>query len=224
MLACRQIDRVVVALPAGVDLAAALAPTGDHGDGKGERAAAVRSEAGVPAGASRDRFDRAPGSLIGVEGGAVRSASVATALVAAEPCEEDESIVVHDAARPLATPELVQRTLDTLAQDSALDGAIAAAPVSDTVKRARDGIVLETLDRAGLWAVQTPQTFRFAALRRALDVPSEIIAQATDDAWLVERSGGRVAIVSAERENLKVTTPLDLAVAELLVARSSLLL
>ncbi len=159
-----------------------------------------------------------PGSL-GVPGGAVRSESVANALAAAGPGPDDELVVVHDAARPLATPVLVKRTLDALARDPGLDGAIAAAPVADTVKRVRDGVVVETLDRAELWAVQTPQAFRRAALQRALDVPAEIIAKATDDAWLLERSGGRIAIVASERENLKVTTPLDLAVAELLLVR-----
>ena len=79
--------------------------------------------------------------------------------------------------------------------------------------------MLETLDRSGLWAVQTPQVFRRAALKRALEVPREVLAQATDDAWLVERAGGRVVVVEAPRENLKVTTPLDLALAELLIGR-----
>lgn len=213
MLACQAIVRIVVALPPGVQLAEALARVGDSGGGDG-------AATGLPGtDVSADAPVAVPDSVIGVEGGAVRSASVASALAAAGPCGEDEPIVVHDAARPLATPELVQRTLDALAGDPALDGAIAAAPVSDTVKRARGGIVVETLDRAGLWAVQTPQAFRFAALRRALDVSPEILARATDDAWLVERAGGRVAIVPSERENLKVTTPLDLAVAELLIAR-----
>jgi 2-C-methyl-D-erythritol 4-phosphate cytidylyltransferase len=160
-----------------------------------------------------------PGSL-GVPGGAVRSESVAAALAAAGPGPDDEPVVVHDAARPLATPELVRRTLEALEGDPELAGAIAAVPVADTVKRVREGgVVYETLDRAELWAVQTPQTFRRGALERALDVPAEVIAKATDDAWLVERHGGRVAIVPSERENLKVTTPFDLVVAELLIAR-----
>jgi 2-C-methyl-D-erythritol 4-phosphate cytidylyltransferase len=81
------------------------------------------------------------------------------------------------------------------------------------------GVVRETLDRSDLWAVQTPQVFRRAVLERALDVPDEILAQATDDAWLIERAGGRVVVVPAPRENLKVTTDLDLAVAELLLAQ-----
>ncbi len=77
----------------------------------------------------------------------------------------------------------------------------------------------ETLDRACLWAVQTPQVFRRAALEQALDVPDDVLAQATDDAWLIERNGGRVVVVPAPKDNLKVTTPLDLALAELLLAR-----
>jgi 2-C-methyl-D-erythritol 4-phosphate cytidylyltransferase len=102
------------------------------------------------------------------------------------------------------------------------DAAIAAVPVTDTVKRVdATGAVAETLDRSLLWAVQTPQVFRREALQRALDVPAEELAQATDDAWLIERRGGRVIVVRASEENLKVTTPLDLRVAELLLAGRS---
>jgi len=166
----------------------------------------------------------APAGTIGVDGGAVRSESVARALAAAGEGSPEELIVVHDAARPLASAGLVERTLAALAGDSGvgLDAAIAAVPVSDTVKRVSDGgVVVETIDRSALWAVQTPQVFRRAALERALDVPTEILARATDDAWLVERLGGRVIVVPAERSNLKITTPLDLALAELLLARPS---
>jgi 2-C-methyl-D-erythritol 4-phosphate cytidylyltransferase len=153
-----------------------------------------------------------------VAGGQSRSESVRFALAVAGP---GDPILVHDAARPLVTAELVRRSLAALSGEGGanLDGAIAAAPVSDTVKRVSDGVVVETLDRSCLWAVQTPQVFRRAALERALDVPVEILAQATDDAWLVERLGGRVAVVPSGSENLKVTTPLDLALAELLIAR-----
>ncbi len=163
----------------------------------------------------------APAGTVGVEGGATRSESVARALAAAGPGDPEDLVVVHDAARPLASPELVRQTLKALAGErgARLDAAIAAAPVADTVKRVSDGIVVETLDRSALWAVQTPQVFRREALQRALDVPAEILTQATDDAWLVERLGGRVAVVPSDGENLKVTTPLDLALAELLIAR-----
>ena len=153
----------------------------------------------------------APAGTIGVIGGAQRSLSVKAALraVAGGP------VVVHDAARPLVTAQLVE---DVLAALDGADAAIAAAPVTDTVKEARDGAVVRTLDRAGLWAVQTPQAFRRDALERALDQPEDVVAAATDDASLVEGLGGTVRVVPAPRENLKVTTPLDLRVAELLLA------
>jgi 2-C-methyl-D-erythritol 4-phosphate cytidylyltransferase len=77
--------------------------------------------------------------------------------------------------------------------------------------------VVRTLDRRILWAVQTPQAFRRDALARALDVPGDVLAEATDDAWLVERAGGTVRVVESSPENLKITTPHDLKVAELLL-------
>jgi 2-C-methyl-D-erythritol 4-phosphate cytidylyltransferase len=157
----------------------------------------------------------APAGTVGAPGGAVRSQSVANALAAAGP---GDPVLVHDAARPLLTAALVRDTLAALAVDSSLDGAIAAAPVTDTVKRAAGGVVQETLERSSLWAVQTPQVFRRAALERALDVSPQLLAAATDDAWLIERLGGRVAIVPASPENLKITTPLDLRLAELLLS------
>ena len=91
--------------------------------------------------------------------------------------------------------------------------------MSDTVKQVapRSDVVSRTLDRRWLWAVQTPQVFRRPALERALDVPAEVLAQATDDAWLIERAGGKVIVVPAAAENIKVTTPLDLQLAELLL-------
>jgi 2-C-methyl-D-erythritol 4-phosphate cytidylyltransferase len=148
-----------------------------------------------------------------VAGGPSRSASVRNALDAAP---EAEVVVVHDAARPLATPELAQRCLDAL--EPGVDGAIAAAPVTDTVKEASaDGRVLRTLDRAALWAVQTPQVFRADALRRALDVDDQALAAATDDASLVEAAGGKILIVEAPPENLKVTREADLKLAEALL-------
>jgi 2-C-methyl-D-erythritol 4-phosphate cytidylyltransferase len=159
---------------------------------------------------------QAPAGTQGVQGGAVRSESVLRALQAAGP---GDPVLVHDAARPLLTLELVEATLAGV-EGEGVDAAIAATPVTDTVKQA-DGedVVTRTLDRAGLWAVQTPQVFRRRALERALDVPAEVLAQATDDAWLVERAGGRVVVVSAPKDNLKVTTALDLDLAELLLAR-----
>jgi 2-C-methyl-D-erythritol 4-phosphate cytidylyltransferase len=157
-----------------------------------------------------------PPGTVGVLGGAVRSASVRRALEAAGP---GDPVLVHDAARPLLSAELATRVLAAVQQDG-VDGAVAACAVTDTIKRAReDGSVSETLDRRSLWAVQTPQVFRRAVLERALAVPEEVLAEATDDAWLLERAGGRVVVVDAPAENLKVTTALDLALAELLLKR-----
>ena len=161
----------------------------------------------------------APAGTTGVEGGAVRSESVARALEAAGPGDPEDMVVVHDAARPLASAELVRAALETLAGDgrSGCGDRCGAGHRHDQAGRTTS-VVVETLDRSALWAVQTPQVFRRAALERALDVSAEVLAQATDDAWLVERLGGRVAIVPAGSENLKITTPLDLSLAELLIA------
>jgi len=152
--------------------------------------------------------------VVCVTGGAVRSESVRNALAAV--AADADPILVHDAARPLLTPALAAAVLAGL---DGVDAAIAAARVTDTTKECDDEqLVVRTLDRSRLWAVQTPQVFRRAALERALSLPYEEVANATDEAALVERHGGRVRVVAAPRENLKVTTPLDLLVAEQLLA------
>jgi 2-C-methyl-D-erythritol 4-phosphate cytidylyltransferase len=160
-----------------------------------------------------------PEGVVTVAGGATRSASVREALRA---CGDGDPVIVHDAARPLASTELFERALLDLAGSDA-DAVIAAAPVSDTIKEVGDDgrTVARTLDRGRLWAVQTPQVFRRGALERALEVSEELLAAATDDAWLVERAGGRVIVVDAGAENLKVTTPLDLEMAAMLLGRRS---
>lgn len=161
-----------------------------------------------------------PADVVGVAGSVVggdsRSESVRNALAAA-PAGEDV-VLVHDAARPLVTPELIEACVAGL---DGFDAVVAAAPVTDTIKHSSgaDLVVDRTLDRAALWAVQTPQVFRRAWLERALAQPADTLAAATDDAGLVEALGGRVGIVPAPRENLKVTTPLDLRVAELLLGQ-----
>jgi 2-C-methyl-D-erythritol 4-phosphate cytidylyltransferase len=140
-----------------------------------------------------------------IAGGSTRSESVRNALDAAP---EATVVVVHDAARPLVTVELVRRCLDAL---EGVDGVIAAVPVTDTVKEVENGLVVRTPDRGRLWAAQTPQVFRADALRGA-------VGEATDDASLVETMGGSVRIVEGMRENFKVTSPLDARVAEMLLA------
>lgn len=163
-----------------------------------------------------------------VPGGATRAQSVANALEAVG----TECVAIHDAARPLLTPELVEALVADLDANPEATGVIAATPVTDTVKRAvknlsgqlstntvpnRPLAIERTEDRAQLWGAQTPQVFRTEALRQAL-VAAERPEEATDEAMLVEWNGGTVLIHPVETENLKVTTPLDLRVAELLLA------
>jgi 2-C-methyl-D-erythritol 4-phosphate cytidylyltransferase len=159
----------------------------------------------------------APAGTVAVAGGAVRSQSVREALRA---CGAGDPVVVHDAARPLAPARLFERALARL-ESSGADAVVAAAPVSDTVKEVGpDGrTVLRTLDRSRLWAVQTPQVFRRAALERALEsAGDDVLAAATDDAWLIEQAGGAVEVVESSAANIKVTTPTDLRLAELMLA------
>jgi len=151
-----------------------------------------------------------------VTGGESRSASVRNAVLAAP---EASVYVVHDAARPLVTSDLVRRCIDAL--EPGVDGAIAAARMTDTVKEAApDGRVLHTLERSSLWRIQTPQVFRAEVLREALDRDPAALAAATDDASLVEEIGGTVRVVEAPPQNMKVTSESDLRVAEALLADS----
>jgi 2-C-methyl-D-erythritol 4-phosphate cytidylyltransferase len=146
-----------------------------------------------------------PGS---VEGGATRSASVRNALDVAP---EATVVVIHDAARPLVTSGLVRECLDAL---EGVQGVIAASPVSDTIHRIRSGdLIQDTPDRAALWAAQTPQVFNADALRNALGVDTV----ATDEAALVVAAGGRVRVIEGPSDNIKVTTPTDLRLAEALL-------
>jgi 2-C-methyl-D-erythritol 4-phosphate cytidylyltransferase len=204
--------------------------------GSGERLGAERPKAFVVIGrrpmvewsveALRGACDRVvvaapPGLAVGswqlaelVSGGDSRSASVRNGVLAAP---EASVYVVHDAARPVVTPELVQRCVAAL--EPGVDGAVAAARMTDTVKEAAsDGRVLRTLDRSAMWRIQTPQVFRGEILRRALERDPAALAAATDDASLVEEIGGTVRVVEAPPENIKVTSKSDLLVAEALLA------
>jgi 2-C-methyl-D-erythritol 4-phosphate cytidylyltransferase len=156
----------------------------------------------------------APAGTSGVVGGQERSHSVRAALhhtLAGDP------VLVHDAARPLVTPEIIRATLAGL--DPEADAAIAAARVTDTIKEGDGTTVGRTLDRSRLWAIQTPQVFRREVLERALAQPHDVLAAATDDASIVEGMGGTVRLVESPRDNLKVTTADDLRLAELLLAQ-----
>jgi 2-C-methyl-D-erythritol 4-phosphate cytidylyltransferase len=144
-----------------------------------------------------------------VPGGETRALSVAAGLDVV--ADDAEAILVHDAARPFASAELIDRLLEALATYA---GAVPAVAVTDTVKRVKGGRVAETLDRGELRAVQTPQAFRAEALRRAYAAPAAALRDATDCASLVEAVGLEVVVVPGEGGNMKITSPEDLARAE----------
>ena len=147
-----------------------------------------------------------------VTGGATRAESVRNAL--AEVAEEALVVLVHDAARPLVDDAVIERLLGRL--DGTVEGVVPGLAVPDTVKRVERGLVAETVDRAGLVAVQTPQAFLAARLRAAYAVD---LADATDCASLVERTGGRIAVVEGDPRLDKVTTADDLRRVEQLLDR-----
>jgi 2-C-methyl-D-erythritol 4-phosphate cytidylyltransferase/2-C-methyl-D-erythritol 2,4-cyclodiphosphate synthase len=172
---------------------------------------------------SADQFAGLPGVFI-ASGGATRALSVAAglnsiALAAAavstgEAAPPPDAVLVHDAARPLLTPDHVARLLEAL--DGA-DAAILALPVADTLKAAVEGEVAATVPREHLWRAQTPQAFRFGALAQAYAVwPAD--ETPTDDAALIERAGGRVRLVPGDPRLMKLTYPEDFAMAEALIA------
>jgi len=186
---CRSVEAIVVAVPPG------------HSHG-------------LVAGA-----DAGP-ALAVVAGGETRAQSVANALGVVE----TELVAIHDAARPLLTAELVEALVGALAAAPEAAGVIAATPVTDTVKQAGAAgnallAIESTLDRSRLWAAQTPQVFRADALRAALAAAAARGEAVTDEAMLIEEAGGTVLLHLAGPENLKVTTPHDLRVAEMLLSR-----
>jgi 2-C-methyl-D-erythritol 4-phosphate cytidylyltransferase len=148
-----------------------------------------------------------------VAGGATRSESVRAGLAAV--AADTDIVVVHDAARPLATPELFELVVDAVRAGA--DAAVPALEVADTLKRVDGGRVVETVSRDHLVAVQTPQAFRASVLRDAHARGSE----ATDDAALVEAAGGTVVIVPGDPRNLKVTTVADLVLASTLLEETT---
>ena len=147
-----------------------------------------------------------------VAGGADRQGSVREGLKAVR--DGAEWVMVHDAVRPFVRPEHIRRLQAAMEESGA---AVLAVPVKDTVKVVADGIVRETPDRSTLWAVQTPQAFRLALLRRAHDLALAEGLAATDDAMLVERLGAEVRVVEGDYRNIKITTPEDLLWAEALI-------
>jgi 2-C-methyl-D-erythritol 4-phosphate cytidylyltransferase len=150
-----------------------------------------------------------------VVGGAERQDSMRAGMAALGP--EVEWVAVHDAARPLVRPADVRRVVEAAQRDGA---AILAVPVRDTIKRVRGSRIVETPPRLECYAAQTPQVFRVALLREAMEKACADGFVGTDDAELVERMGVRVSVVEGDRSNFKVTDASDLAEAERWLAGS----
>lgn len=153
------------------------------------------------------------------EGGSERADSVLAALRAVPGAGDETLVLVHDAARPNLAAADLARLLE--AADAHPDGAILAAPVRDTLKRAgTDATIDATEPRERLWRALTPQAFRHGPLLRALERAKDMGVQVTDEAMAMELGGARPRLVEGREDNLKVTTPADLALAEFLVSRS----
>lgn len=143
-------------------------------------------------------------------GGAERQDSVLSGLRCLPP--DTEIVLIHDGARPLLDTSVIERTLQAL---TGFDGSVASVPIKDTVKEAReDGEITMTLKRSTLWAAQTPQMFFYPRLIEAYEKASSEGLHCTDDSALIEKYGGRVSVAMGSYQNIKVTTPEDLAIAE----------
>lgn len=192
--------RTIRELPQIVEAIITIPPGAD------ESARAQVSQAGL----------RIPVKLI--QGGAERQDSVRIALSITS--AESELVIVHDAARPFVSVAIFQACIDAAARSS---GAIAAVPVSDTLKQARDGVVLSTSPREGLFQAQTPQAFRRDLLITGHAQSGKEAITATDDAYLVEQLGVGIEIVAGSALSFKITTPEDLRMARALIASDAAL-
>ena len=123
--------------------------------------------------------------------------------------DDFEFVVIHDGARPLVTPELIQHTINTVKGNIDADGAVVAHPAIDTLKVVEDGAIAGTPDRRVFWNAQTPQVFRTGIYRRAHASAMADGFVGTDDSSLIERLGGRVLVVEGKRDNIKLTVPED---------------
>lgn len=144
-----------------------------------------------------------------IVGGAERIHSVQAGLREVDP--EAELVAIHDGARPLVTQDVIERAVEAAARSGA---AAPAIPVVDTIKRWEDGLGVETVDRSCLRAVQTPQVFEAGLIRAAIQKALEDGELLTDDCGAVERLGKKVTLTEGSRENMKITTPLDLVLGE----------
>ncbi len=150
-------------------------------------------------------------------GGAVRAQSVLAGLADLKGRPDDEAVLIHDAARPFVNAGHIRDLLAALAQ---ADGAVPALPVADTLKRRAEDAAVTTVSREHLWRAQTPQAFRIANLRAAYAAWPVDAGEPTDDAAVVERAGGRIALAPGDPMLMKLTYPEDFVMAEALVAGS----
>ena len=150
--------------------------------------------------------------FVAVKGGSTRQHSVENGLDAVG--KEYTEIVVHDGARPLVQPDLIDRMLVELRMTPELDGLVVGHPSFDTLKIVDGQRVLRTPDRSEYWVAQTPQAFRTESIRRAYNEAFRLGRTATDDSSLVEAAGGSVQMNAGPRDNIKVTVPEDLGLVE----------
>ena len=150
-----------------------------------------------------------------VEGGEQRGDSVKSGLKAVSP--DTDLVIIHDGARPLITPDIIEKAISEAKEHGA---AVVGVPVKDTIKRVGDDLMIkETVDRQILWQAQTPQVFKYEIITRAYAKKRS----ATDDAKLVEDLGIKVKMVMGSYENIKITTPEDLIVAEAILRSRNVL-
>lgn len=151
-----------------------------------------------------------------VAGGTERQHSVMNGLKAIRgTADDDDVILIHDGVRPFLSEAMLHESI-TAAQEH--DGALVAVPAKDTIKIVADGVVIDTPSRETLWQAQTPQSFRFGVIFAAHQAAEREGFIGTDDASLIERSGGKIRIVAGDYRNIKITTPEDLTLAEAFMA------
>ncbi|HWR59355.1 MAG TPA: 2-C-methyl-D-erythritol 4-phosphate cytidylyltransferase [Thermodesulfovibrionales bacterium] len=149
-------------------------------------------------------------------GGKERQDSVYSGLRAME--GKVDIVLIHDGARPLVDAGIVKKALSNI---SGVEGVVVGVPVSDTIKEVREGLVKRTLQRESIWAVQTPQLFRYDSILKAYDKAMQENFYSTDDSALLERFGGKVKMVMGSYSNIKITSPEDFLSAELLLRERS---
>ncbi|MFK7862675.1 MAG: 2-C-methyl-D-erythritol 4-phosphate cytidylyltransferase, partial [Pseudohongiellaceae bacterium] len=156
-------------------------------------------------------------SLKTIHGGAQRSESVLNALKSID-AAPDDLVLVHDAVRPCVGKFEINKLIQSVITDNECKGGILATPISDTIKRVDErSNITKTLNREGLWSALTPQLFRYAALREAMESADNVKQSVTDEASAMERMGHNVKVIAGSSRNIKITHPDDLALAEMIL-------